>query len=99
VIEPNGIEPAKSCLSIWARSQHGIEARVLTARLFASMRQKSAFLQAHKAANSLPPVQPTLVVSAVVRATTLLVVGSELVESGDDLIGHQFQRPQRPGAD
>lgn len=38
VIEPNGIEPAKSCLSIWARSQHGIEARVLTARLFASMR-------------------------------------------------------------
>jgi len=42
VIEPNGIEPAKSCLSIWARSQHGIEARVLTARLFASMRQMSA---------------------------------------------------------
>jgi hypothetical protein len=29
-------------MSIWARSQHGIEARVLPARLFASMRQKSA---------------------------------------------------------
>jgi hypothetical protein len=43
VIEPNGIEPAKSCMSIWARSQHGIEARVLTAWLFTSMLQLSAF--------------------------------------------------------
>jgi hypothetical protein len=44
VIEPNVIEPAKSCMSICARSQHGIEARVLTARLFTSMRQMIAFV-------------------------------------------------------
>ena len=46
MIEPNGIGPAKSRLSIWARSQHGIEARVLAARLFASMRQSRASVAA-----------------------------------------------------
>jgi hypothetical protein len=38
VIEPNGIEPAEELHEHLGSSQHGIEARVLTARLFASMR-------------------------------------------------------------